>query len=174
MDESSDQTQSTRSTQSLANSGALTGLVIAAAIRVHKRTGPGLLESVYEACLSHELHAAGLRVRNQVPVPIRYGDVELEVGYRLDLLVEDHLVVELKCIERFERVHLAQMMTYLRLARLRLGLLINFNVARLADGVRRVATDTPPQPDPDPKNSACSACSAFDPKTWRLEPPIRR
>jgi GxxExxY protein len=112
--------------------------VIGAAIEVHRRTGPGLLESVYEACLVCELRRLGMKVRNQVPVPIRYRDVDLDVGYRLDVLVEDQLILELKCVDRIERVHLSQMMTYLRLSNLRVGLLMNFNVPRFADGLRRV------------------------------------
>jgi GxxExxY protein len=126
----------------------LTETVIGAAIRVHRRFGPGLLESVYEACLQHELTKLGIPVRRQVALPIEYDSVRLDVGYRLDMLIDEQLIVELKCVDRLDRVHLAQMMTYLRLSGRRVGLLLNFNVAKLTDGLRRVVNcyDDPPNP----------------------------
>jgi GxxExxY protein len=117
----------------------ITGAIIGAAIEVHKALGPGLLESTYRVCLRHELEQMGLRVASEVAVPVSYKGVELECGYRLDLLVEGEVVVELKSVEELLPVHQAQLITYLRLSGHRVGLLINFNVAVLKDGiVRRV------------------------------------
>ncbi len=113
--------------------------VIGCAIQVHRKLGPGLLESVYEACLSYELTQAGIYHERQKPMPITYGDVSLDAGYRLDLWVEDELIIELKAVESLLPLHTAQLMTYLRLANRRLGLLINFNVSVLSHGVKRVA-----------------------------------
>jgi GxxExxY protein len=111
--------------------------VVDAAFRVHQKLGPGLLESTYEVCLRHELTKRGRGVRSQVTVPIVYDDVRLDAGFRIDLLVEDCLVVELKAVDRLAPVAEAQMLTYLRLSGIHLGLLINFNVARIKDGIRR-------------------------------------
>jgi GxxExxY protein len=113
--------------------------VVDAAFRVHRELGPGLLESVYEACLRHEIGKRGHAVRHQVPVPIIYDGVRLDAGLRLDLLVEDALIVELKAVEKLAPVMDAQMLTYLKLARKRVGLLINFNVPLIKDGIRRFA-----------------------------------
>jgi GxxExxY protein len=115
----------------------ITHEIIGAAIEVHKRLGPGLLESAYEVCLAHELFLRNLRVDRQVPVPVVYRETKLECGYRIDLLVEGRIVVELKSIESFAPIHEAVILTYLRLSGHKLGLLINFNVAILKDGVRR-------------------------------------
>jgi len=112
--------------------------VLGAAIAVHRALGPGLLESVYQLCLVHELAARGLEVRRDVRVPICYDGVELDAHFRLDLLVAGELVVELKSVERVIPVHTAQLLTYLKLTGHRRGLLINFNVTRLMDGVSRV------------------------------------
>ncbi len=115
--------------------------IIGAAIRVHSELGPGLLESVYEACLAYELSRSGLNARRQVPLPIRYSEVLIDEGYRLDLLVNDAVIVELKSVDRVLPVHEAQLLTYLRLSGYPLALLINFNVPLLRDGiVRRVLT----------------------------------
>jgi GxxExxY protein len=119
------------------NKNGLTHEIIGAAIEVHRLLGPGLLESAYEECLSRELVLRNLRVDRQVSVPVIYKDVKLECGYRLDLLVEGQVVVELKSIESFAPVHEAIMLTYLRLSGYGLGLLINFNVSVLKDGIRR-------------------------------------
>lgn len=117
----------------------LTEAIIGAAIEVHRSLGPGLLESSYEQCLSHELKQRGLRVRNQVALPLVYKGLELECGFRLDLIVEDTVVVELKAVEALQPVHEAQLITYLKLSRMTVGLLINFCVPVLKDGiVRRV------------------------------------
>ncbi|GAC1618102.1 MAG: GxxExxY protein [Candidatus Acidiferrum sp.] len=115
----------------------LTHQIIGAAIEVHRVLGPGLLESAYEECFSRELSLRNLRFQRQLPVPVVYKDVKLECGYRLDLLVEGQIVVELKSIEALAPVHEAIMLTYLRLSGHRVGLLINFNVSVLKDGIRR-------------------------------------
>jgi len=115
----------------------LTRRIIGAAIEVHKALGPGLLESAYEQCLCHELHLRGLAFRRQVDVPVDYKGVKLATGYRLDLVVEDTVVVELKAVEHVTPLHHAQMLTYLRLTGKRVGLLMNFNVTTLRTGIVR-------------------------------------
>ena len=115
----------------------ITHEIIGAAIEVHKRLGPGLLESAYEACLAHELRLRNLKVDNQVALPVVYKETKLDCGYRIDLLVEGRIVVELKSIENLAPIHEAIILTYLRLSGHKIGLLINFNVAILKDGVRR-------------------------------------
>lgn len=112
--------------------------VVDAALEVHRKLGPGLLESVYEACLCYEFSKRGLQFRSQVNWPIQYDTVRIEVGMRLDLLVEEQLIVELKAVEKMTPLFDAQMLTYLKLAEKRLGLLINFNVSLLKDGVKRM------------------------------------
>ena len=117
----------------------LTQEVIGAAIEVHKQLGPGLLESAYEECLCHEFHLRGISFTRQVPLPVEYKGIKLDCGYRIDVMVEDSVVLELKSIEAMLPIHDAQLLTYLRLAQKRVGLLINFNVSVLAKGiVRRV------------------------------------
>ncbi|MDP3405160.1 MAG: GxxExxY protein [Brevundimonas sp.] len=112
--------------------------VMDAAFKVHRTLGPGLLESVYEACLAEELKHAGVRVERQVGVPVTYGDLRIDVGYRLDLLVEGCVIVEIKSIDALASIHTSQILTYLRFSGVRLGYLINFNTARLKDGFRRL------------------------------------
>ncbi len=119
------------------DSHQLTHEIIGAAIEVHRLLGPGLLESAYEECLCHELTLRKLGVQRQVPVPVVYKEVKLECGYRLDLVVERKVILELKSIEAFSPVHEAIMLTYLRLSGYRIGLLINFNVTILKDAIRR-------------------------------------
>ena len=116
----------------------ISGAVVDAAMKVHSALGPGLLENVYEACLRHELESRGLTVEHQVPVPVRYGGITVDGGYRLDLLVEDRVVVELKSVRAIEAIHRAQLLTYLKLSGRRLGLLINFNVVHLKTGIKRM------------------------------------
>jgi len=116
----------------------ISGKVIGAAIEVHQELGPGLLESAYEACLVYELRQRGVRVEQQVPQPVFYKGLQLECGYRLDLLVEDRVIVELKAVEAIVPIHEAQLLTYLKLRKLRLGLLINFNVPILKNGIKRL------------------------------------
>ena len=115
----------------------LTDGIINAAMRVHTTLGPGLLESTYEACLAHELRKNGFAVRNQVELPVIYDGVSLDVGYRLDLLVEESVVVELKAVEAILPIHKAQIISYLKLSGNNVGLLINFNVLHLRDGIDR-------------------------------------
>jgi len=112
--------------------------VMDAAFAVHKALGPGLLESVYETCLAEELKLRGLRVERQLGVPVIYGEARLEVGYRLDLLVEGVVVVEIKSVEGLAPIHTAQVLTYLRFSNVRLGYLINFNTVLLKQGLRRL------------------------------------
>jgi len=118
--------------------GRITERIIAAAIKVHRALGPGLLESAYESCLAYELAKGGLRVEQQKPLPLVYEEVRLDCGYRLDLLVEDAVVVELKAVDELIPIHKAQLLSYLKLSGCKVGLLINFNVAMLKDGIRRV------------------------------------
>lgn len=113
--------------------------VVDAAFEVHRELGPGLLEAVYERALAHELKLRGLKTRVQVELPVFYKGVDLELNFRIDILVEDELVVELKSIKELQDVHFKQTLTYLRLANKRLGLLINFNVPLFRDGIKRVA-----------------------------------
>jgi GxxExxY protein len=122
----------------------ISGEVIRAAVDVHRELGPGLLESAYRVCLVHALEAAGLRVRVEVPLPILFRGVRIECGYRIDLVVDDELIVELKAVRALEPLHTAQLLTYLRLSGLPLGLLVNFNVPRLKLGIRRVVLTSPP------------------------------
>ena len=123
---------------------ALTESIIGAAIDVHRELGPGLLEQSYEVCLCFELLNRGLNVERQKPLPVRYKNQQLDHGYRVDLLVEEEVVVEVKAIERFERVHLAQLISYLKFANRQVGLLLNFNVALLSrNGIKRVVNGFP-------------------------------
>jgi GxxExxY protein len=115
--------------------------IIGAAIAVHRELGPGLLESAYEACLEYELLQRGIKVERQVPQPVVYRGVRLECGYRLDLLVENLVIVELKTVEQLAPIHDAQLLTYLKLRRLWLGLIINFNVPVLKQGIKRLVNN---------------------------------
>jgi len=117
---------------------ALTKEVIGAAIEVHKVLGPGLMESAYEECLCRELALRGVGVERQLPLPLEYKGVRLDCGYRLDLLVEQSVVVEIKSVSSFEPIHEAQLLTYLKLGGWKLGLLVNFNVAVLKNGIKRI------------------------------------
>jgi GxxExxY protein len=121
----------------------LSNVIIGAALRVHNELGPGMLESAYETCLFFELTQLGLRVERQKPLPLIYRGQRMNCAYRLDLLVEDAIIVEVKAIERLERVHSAQLLSYLRQTKLKLGLLFNFNVRWLQDGIKRVVNDFP-------------------------------
>lgn len=115
----------------------LTEKIIGLAIEVHRALGPGLLESAYEECLCHDLKGAGFGVRRQVPVPLVYREIRLDSGYRADVLVNDSVLLEIKSIERLMPIHEAQMLTYLKLAKVKTGLLLNFNVEVLRQGIRR-------------------------------------
>jgi GxxExxY protein len=113
--------------------------IIASAMKVHSAIGPGLLESAYETCLHYELEKQGLPVRRQALIPIRYEDLTIDNGYRIDLLVADRVVVELKAVDAILPVHRGQLLSYLRLGRFKLGYLLNFHFARLRDGIVRMA-----------------------------------
>jgi GxxExxY protein len=126
----------------------ITRRIIGAAIEVHKTLGPGLLESAYQACLAFELRQIGYKVEEQKPLPVIYKDVKLDCGYRMDLLVEGAIVVEIKVIEQIAPIHDAQLLSYLRLSGKRVGLLINFRVRVLKNGLRRIVNEFP--------DSACS------------------
>ena len=115
----------------------ISGQIIKGAIEVHKQLGPGLLESTYEGCLIYELVDSGLSVQSQVPFPVKYKGKLIDIGYRVDLLVEGIVVVELKSVERLLPIHSAQILTYLKLSDLKVGLLINFNAQKIKDGIRR-------------------------------------
>lgn len=119
----------------------LSKIVIGEAIKVHQQLGPGLLESVYEECLSYKLITAGLAIERQKPIPLVFEGVKMECGFRCDILVEGKLIIEVKAVEALNDIHLAQMLTYLKLTNVRLGLLMNFNVVMLKEGVRRIANN---------------------------------
>ena len=116
-------------------------VVVDRALRVHQALGPGLLESAYEACLCYELRDAGLHVDVQKALPVVYKDVKLDCGYRIDLLVESKVIIEVKAVDGLNDVHLAQILTYLKLSDCKLGFLINFNVKRIKEGIRRVVNN---------------------------------
>ena len=120
------------------NEDQLSNVVIGLAINVHKNLGPGLLESAYEECLFYELNENNLFVEKQKPMPLIYKEVKLDCGYRIDLMVERKLILEIKSVEALNDVHLAQVLTYMKLSKCKLGLLINFNVKYLKDGIKRV------------------------------------
>jgi len=115
----------------------LTGKVIGFAIEVHRNLGPGLLESTYQQCLAHELHINGVNFKKEIPLPVEYKDVRLDCGYRIDMLVENQLIIELKSVKQISDIHTAQILTYMKLAKISTGLLINFNVTRLINGIKR-------------------------------------
>jgi GxxExxY protein len=115
----------------------ISGMIIDAAMKVHSALGPGLLESAYAACLSHELIKRGLKVAREVPLPVVYDCVKLDAGYRLDLVVEDTVIVELKAVDALAPIHQAQILSYLKLSGKPIGLLINFHVLHLRDGIKR-------------------------------------
>lgn len=119
----------------------LSKLILDAAFRVHSGLGPGLLENAYEACLAYELQAVGLKAQTQLPLPLIYKDVKLEVGYRLDILVENLVVIEVKAVDALAPIHQAQLLCYLKLSGRKLGLLINFNEVSLRHGIKRVVNN---------------------------------
>ena len=133
---------------------AITGEIIDAAMKVHSKLGPGVLESAYEACLAYELTKRGCKVLTQVGLPVIYDDVKLDVGYRIDPLVDDQVIVELKVVEKIAPIHEAQLLSYLKLSGKKVGLLINFHVLHLKDGIKRVINSRP-------KFSAASVSSAL-------------
>jgi GxxExxY protein len=116
-------------------------IILGCAIKVHSALGPGLLESTYEVCLIHELLKAGVKAERQVPLPVIYDGIELEAGYRMDLLVADIVVVELKVVEKLLPLHTAQLLSYLKLSKRKLGYLLNFNVVQMRYGIKRVVNN---------------------------------
>lgn len=119
----------------------LSGRIIGCAMAVHSALGPGLLENVYKECLFYKLRKEGIAVEKEKPLPVIFEEVQIDCGYRLDLVVENEIVVELKSVKALDDIHLAQTLTYLKLGHYRLGLLINFNVKSLKEGIRRVIHD---------------------------------
>jgi GxxExxY protein len=141
----------------------LTELIIGAAIEVHRNTGPGLMESVYEECLCYELSQLGLKFERQVELPVAYKQIKLKCGFRMDLVVEDAVVLELKTVDELLPIHSAQLLTYLKLSGKKLGLLINFNEPMLKNGLKRLASRTLETSDRLPSVlSAVSVISGFD------------
>ena len=116
-------------------------IIFNCSLKVHKTLGPGLLESSYEECLFYELKKSGLGVEKQKPLPLIYEGVKLEIGYRVDLIVENKVIIEIKSVEALNDVHLAQVLTYLKLSDCKLGMLINFNVSLIKNGIRRIANN---------------------------------
>ncbi|MBU1169362.1 MAG: GxxExxY protein [Proteobacteria bacterium] len=116
----------------------LSNSVIGCAINVHRDLGPGLLESSYEQCLAHELSLNGIVFKRQHPMPITYKGIKLDCGYKVDLLVNDSLIIELKSVEKIKNIHRAQLLTYMKLAAVKTGLLMNFNVVKIKDGIKRM------------------------------------
>ena len=119
----------------------LSKIVFDCALKVHKTLGPGLLESAYEECLYYELKKTGLNVVKQKALPLVYEDVQLDIGYRLDIIIEEKLILEIKSVDALNDIHFAQLLTYLKLTNCKLGLLINFNVVLIKDGIKRIANN---------------------------------
>ncbi|QQS37357.1 MAG: GxxExxY protein [Ignavibacteriales bacterium] len=119
----------------------LSNIIIGCGIKVHSALGPGLLESAYEECFVYELVKSGLRIEKQKPIPLIYEEVKLDCGYRADIIVDSKVIIEIKAVESLNEIHLAQVLTYLKLTDLKLGLLINFNVLKLKDGIKRIVNN---------------------------------
>ena len=119
----------------------LSKTIVNCSYKIHTTLGPGLLESVYEAALCYELIKEGLEVKQQCPMPVSYGNVRLEIGFRADIIVEDVVIIEIKAVEETGPVHFKQLLTYLKVTNIKLGLLINFNKARIKDGIHRVVNN---------------------------------
>lgn len=119
----------------------LSKIVFDAALKVHQNLGPGLLESTYEECLFYELKKTGLKVEKQKALPLVYEEIKLDVGYRLDIIIEDKLIIEIKAVESLNELHFAQLLTYLKLTNCKLGMLINFNVKLVKQGIKRIANN---------------------------------
>jgi len=119
----------------------ISNVIIGVAIELHKTLGPGLLESTYENALAYDLREKGLEIKQQAPMPFIYKEVKLDVGYRIDLIVENKILIEIKSVEELSPVHYSQVLTYLKLSKLKLGLLINFNTKLLKDGIHRIVNN---------------------------------
>lgn len=124
------------------NENEISKIVFDAALKVHRELGPGLLESAYETCLFYELEKSGLKIEKQKALPLIYDNIKMEIGYRLDIIIEDKFIIEIKAVEQLTDVHLAEILTYLKLTNCKLGMLINFNVKLLKQGVKRVINGT--------------------------------
>ena len=120
----------------------LSRIVFDAALKVHQNLGPGLLESAYEECLFYEINKTGLKVEKQKALPLIYEEIKLDIGYRVDFILENKLIVEIKAVESLADIHIAQLLTYLKLANCKLGLLINFNVEKLVSGVTHIVSES--------------------------------
>ena len=127
-----------RKKQCIMTENQISKIVFEAALKVHKALGPGLLENAYEECLFYELKKSGLKVEKQKALPLIYEEVKLEMGYRVDIIIEDKFIIEIKAVEALNDIHLAQILTYLKLADCKLGMLINFNVTLIKNGIKRV------------------------------------
>lgn len=123
------------------NENQLSSIVFNDALKVHRNLGPGLLESSYEECLFYELNKSGLFIERQKSLPLIYEDIKLDIGYRVDLLIEKKLIIELKSVDALNDIHFAQLLTYLKLSNCKLGLLINFNVTLIKNGIKRIANN---------------------------------
>jgi GxxExxY protein len=123
----------------------ISGAVVDSAMKVHTALGPGLLESVYEACLVHELRKRGIRTASQLPLPVNYDGERIDLGFRIDILVENTVLVEVRAVDAINPIHIAQVITYLKLSEIYVGLLINFKVVHLRDGIRRLVQGEPPR-----------------------------
>lgn len=144
LDPQSPETQRRRERRGFAEElNGLSEAILGAAISVHRELGPGLLESVYETCLAHELTERRVPFHRQIPMPVRYGGVRIDGGYRIDFLVAEHIVIEVKAVQTVLPIHRAQLLTYLRLSDCPLGLLLNFNVPVLKDGITRLVNRFP-------------------------------
>ena len=117
--------------------------IVHCAIKVHKTLGPGLLESVYQKCLAYELEQAGLTVQCEVPVPVHYGGVKIDAGFRADMIVEDSIIIENKTVEKIAPIHEAQLLTYLKLTNFHIGFILNWNVTLMKNGIRRMVNNLP-------------------------------
>jgi GxxExxY protein len=127
----------------------ITAQVVDAAFKIHTQLGPGLLETVYEVTLAHELRKRGLRVRRQIPVPVEFDGLQFDEGFRMDLLVEESIIVEIKSVEKNHPLHPKQLRTHLVLAKLQLGLVLNFGLERMKDGITRIVNGLPEPPSPN-------------------------
>jgi GxxExxY protein len=140
--EKAEGTEITKSLSGFSSLDRLTKAIIGAAIEVHRVLGPGLMESAYEECLCHELNLVGLAFRRQIPLPVVYKGIRLDCGYKIDLMVEDSVILELKCVDLLLPVHHAQLLTYLKLSGKELGLLLNFKQSMLKKGIKRLINRT--------------------------------
>ena len=120
------------------NENEISKIIFDCALKVHKKLGPGLLESIYEECMYHELKKMNITIVKEMPLSLRYDDIKFNVGYRVDLMVDEKVIIEIKAVEAIIDIHIAQLLTYLKISKCKLGILINFNVALLKDGFKRI------------------------------------